>query len=136
MSDMSNKKKFTIDDYRRELELAHRQTCRGEVIDKIMRPFLIRLHQDLEVGDGVTVNLYSDSHAGTVIKRTKRTVTIRRDNAIRTDDNGMSDSQQYRYEPDPNGTVYKAYWSEKRGCFMWGRKPISVGRYEYYDYSF
>lgn len=137
---MDKPKKFTIDDYKVELEKAHRQTCRGEEIDKIMRPFRIRLHQELRVGDGVTVNLYSDSHAGTIIRRTRCSLWIQRDAAFRIDKNGMSDCQDYRYERDPNGTVYQARWSEKWGCFIYGGhkdgKPISVGRHEYYDYSF
>lgn len=137
---MDKPKKFTIDDYKVELEKAHQQTCSGEKIDKIMRSFRIRLHQDLRVGDGVTVNLWSDSHAGTIIRRTRCSLWIQRDAAFRTDKNGMSDCQDYRYERDPHGTVYQARWSEKWGCFIYGGhkdgKPISVGRHEYYDYSF
>lgn len=137
---MDRPKKFTVDDYKAELEKAHKQTCRGDAIDKIMRPFLTRLHQELRVGDGVTVNLYSDSHAGTIIRRTRCSLWIQRDEAFRIDSNGMSDCQKYRYERDPNGSVYHARWSKKRGCFVFGGhkdgKPISVGRHEYYDYSF
>lgn len=137
---MDKSKKFTIDDYKAKLEKAHKQSCRSEEIDKIMRPFRILLHQELRVGDGVTVNLYSDSHAGTIIRRTKRSLWIQRDEAFRIDDNGMSDCQKYRYERDPNGSVYQARWSRKWGCFIYGGhkdgKPISVGRHEYYDYSF
>ena len=35
----------------------------------------------IRVGDGVTVNLWSDRYAATVIKVTKSSVTVRRDNA-------------------------------------------------------
>lgn len=137
---MGKPKKFTIDDYKVELEKAHQQTCRGDKIDEIMRPFRIRLHQELRVGDGVTVNLYSDSHAGTIIRRTRSSLWVQRDNAIRVDKNGMSDCQEYRYERDLDGSIFHCRWSEKRGCFMFGGfkdgKPISVGRHEYYDYSF
>lgn len=35
----------------------------------------------IQVGDGVTVNLWSDRYAATVIKVTKSTVTVRRDKA-------------------------------------------------------
>ena len=132
--------KYSVEEYKEELEKAHRQTCRSDRIDEIMRPFRIKLQQGLEVGDGATVNLYSDSHAGTIIRRTEKSLWIQRDEATRIDSNGMSDCQEYSYKPDPNGTVYHARWSEKYGCFMWGGfkdgKPISVGRHEYYDYSF
>lgn len=35
----------------------------------------------VKVGDGVTINLWSDRHAATVIKVTAKTVTVRRDKA-------------------------------------------------------
>ena len=41
------------------------------------------LDREIRVGDGVTLNLYSDSQAHTVIARTGRTLTIQRDKAIR-----------------------------------------------------
>lgn len=128
--------KCPIEEYREELRKIREITCSGEAIDEYMRPFLEKLHDGLEVGDGVTINFYSDSHACTVTKRTPKTLTCRRDRAIRTDHNGMSDCQSYRYERDENGATYKAYWSKKFGCFCWCGKPISVGRHEYYDYSF
>ena len=36
---------------------------------------------NIQVGDGVTVNLWSDRYAATVIKVTKSSVTVRRDKA-------------------------------------------------------
>lgn len=133
-------KKYTVDDYNYELEKARNQSCRLDEIEKIMRPFLARLHQGLRVGDGVTVNLYTDRHAGTVVRRTKTRLFIRRDDAFRVDNCGMSDCQKYRYARDPNGEVYLAHWSEKHCCFFFGGckdgKPISVGRHEYYDFTF
>ena len=128
--------KYTKEEYQAELEKIREITCLGEAIDQYMRPFLEKLHDGLEVGDGVTINMWTDSHACTVIKRTPKTLTCRRDHAIRTDDYGMSDCQSYRYEPDENGAEYTAHWSKKNGCFMWCGKPISVGRHEYYDFSF
>lgn len=132
--------KYSIEQYKVELDNAHRQTCRGEEIDQIMRPYRIQLNQGLEVGDGVTVNLYSDSHAGTIIRRTKSSLWIQRDIAIRIDSNGIGDCQEYRYERDHNGSIYHARWSDKFGCFIYGGfrngKPVSVGRHEYYDFSF
>lgn len=74
---------------------------------------------NIRVGDGVTVNLWSDRYAATVIKVTKSTVTVRRDKAT-LDPNfkpewipgGFAghcinqDEQKYSYAPDENGAVY------------------------------
>ena len=132
--------KYSESEYKAELQKARLVTSNGSKIDEMMRPFLVKLHQGIEIGDGVTINLYSDSHACTVIGRTPKTVTCRRDLAIRTDNLGFSDCQRYKYEPDEHGTVYTARWSEKRGCFIFGGskdgKLISIGRHEYYDFSF
>lgn len=62
----------------------------------------------IAIGTGATVTVYTDRYAATVIASTPSTVTLRKDKAIRIDDNGMSECQDYRYEPDPNGTITKA----------------------------
>ncbi|MCQ2437554.1 MAG: hypothetical protein MJ099_04075 [Clostridia bacterium] len=128
--------KYSMEEYRKELDKAHEITCLRDAIDEIMASYREKLYQGLEVGDGVTVHLWSDAHAGTIIRRTKSTLWIRRDRAIRTDNYGMSDCQDYRYEPDENGQIFVAHWSRKYKCFIWQDKTVSVGRHEYYDYSF
>lgn len=92
------------------------------------------------VGDGVTMAYLSDRHAGTVIKRTPKTVTVQRDTAKRTDGNGMSDAQSYDYSPNPDGETqrfslrmngtWRAIGGDDRGT------RLVAGRREYYDYSF
>ena len=128
--------KYSMEEYRREMEKAGRDTCDGNLIEERMRPFREALYQGLEIGDGVTVHLWSDAHAGTIIRRTGSTLWIRRDRAIRTDSNGMSDCQEYRYEPNEAGTIYTARWSKKYSRFLFGGKSITIGRHEYYDYTF
>jgi len=105
---------------------------------------------DVQVGDGVTVNYWSDSHAGTVIARTAKTLTIRQDKATLSPDfkpdfvpGGFfgtvvnQDEQSYTYTPDENGRIYKAYWSDrKRGFYAEQCLRISKGRHEFYDYNF
>lgn len=94
---------------------------------------------NVKVGDGVTIYLWSDSHAATVIKRTKYSITVQQDKAIRTDNNGISEHQEYRYERNPRGEITTYRWSNKYGCFCnSGDQSIKIGngRYEYYDYSF
>lgn len=67
----------------------------------------------VKVGDGVTINLWSDRHAATVIKVTAKTVTVRRDKATLNPDfkpefipGGFAahctnqSEQSYTYEPD------------------------------------
>ena len=128
--------KYSIEEYNQELDKAHSITCRGEKIDEIMAPHREKLYQGLEVGDGITIHLWSDAHAATIIRRTKATIWARQDKAIRTDSNGMSDCQSYRYEPDENGSIYECRWSPKRKTFVYLGNSIGVGRHEYYDYSF
>lgn len=109
----------------------------------------VEKRRELEVGDGCTYHLWSDSHACTVIKRTPKTITIQRDKAI-IDPNfkpdwipgGFAahctnqDEQSYTYERDPKGEIVTARWSEKRGGFVYLDKIITVGRHEFYDYNF
>lgn len=53
----------------------------------------------IEVGTGVTEYLYTDRHAYEVTQVINQEhVFIRRMKAVRTDKNGMSDAQDYRYE--------------------------------------
>jgi hypothetical protein len=109
----------------------------------------VEKRRELDVGDGCTYHLYSDSHACTVIKRTPKTITIQRDKAILSPDfkpewipGGFAAhctnqyEQEYTYERDPNGEIIKAYWSEKRGGFVYLDKIVSLGRHEFYDYNF
>ena len=96
-----------------------------------------------EIGMGVTHVMWSDRHAYTVIavSPSGKRCTIQRDTAIRTDQNGMSDAQSYRYEPNPQGATrvitlrrderWRAVGEEK------GSSVYHVGyRDEHYDYTF
>lgn len=98
---------------------------------------------ELQVGDGCTFTLASDSHACTVIKRTRTTIIAQRDTATRVDKLGMTDSgQEYRYTRNPNGQVdvfsrrangdwkLAGHRSRSPGCYL------SAGRSEHYDYSY
>lgn len=105
---------------------------------------------NIQVGDGVTVNLWSDRYAATVTKVTKSTVTVRRDKAT-LDPNfkpewipgGFAahctnqEEQSYTYEPDESGTVYTFRWSNKYQRYgQPGNLSLSKGRHEFYDYNF
>jgi hypothetical protein len=89
------------------------------------------------VGMGCTLLFWTDRHAGTVIavSPSGHKVTVREDKAIRTDSNGMSESQNYRFEPDPDGRVHTLY---RQGDGRYGKSPrLVLGvRGAYHDYSF
>lgn len=110
------------------------------------------LNRELEVGDGVTMHLWSDAHACTIIGRTAKTLTIQRDKAIRDPafkpewvPGGFSaictnsEKQSWTYERDPDGEIIRCHWSEKDGCWRAGSDGsirIGRGRHEHYDYNF
>jgi hypothetical protein len=110
----------------------------NDEIDYYERLLLRIKRYNIQVGDGATICYYTDKEAGTIIKRTKNTITYQRDKAIRIDNNGMSDCQEYRYERNPNGKIEVYHWSDKYGCFRNSKNHLYVinGRYEYFDYSF
>lgn len=110
------------------------------------------LNREIEVGDGVTMYLWSDAWACTVIAKTAKTITIQRDMAIRDPNfkpewipGGFSaictnsNDQEWTYERNPKGEIFKCRWSEKYGRYQTGSDgsiKIGRGRHEYYDYNF
>lgn len=110
------------------------------------------LNREIEVGDGVTMYLWSDAHACTVIAKTAKTITIQRDKAIRDPNftpewipGGFSaictnsDEQSWTYERNPDGEIIRCRWSEKNGRYQTGSDgsiKIGIGRHEHYDYNF
>lgn len=93
---------------------------------------------DAQVGDGMTELCWTDRHAFTVIGRSAsgKTLTVQQDTATRVDGNGMSESQDYAYTPNPDGRKYTVRWSPKRHAFVAGDVRFVPGRREYYDFSF
>lgn len=88
-----------------------------------------------KAGDGATEVLWSDRHAGTVIKVEPRAVYWRRDIAKRLDSNGQSECQQYSYLPNLNAPI-KIFKLTPRGYKSDTGSYLSIGyRNEYYDYS-
>ncbi len=98
----------------------------------------------LLIGMGATVHGYSDSHPYTVFAVGKggKSISVRPDKAIRTDSNGMSDSQSYSYEVQPEAAL-RVYTLRKNGSWIKQGEPakggerIAIGyRHKYHDYSF
>lgn len=106
-------------------------------------------NREIKEGDGVTYHLYSDSHACTVIKKTKQKIIMQQDKATRDPSfepkfivGGFAahcvnqNEQKWLYERDNEGAIIEARWNEKHGAFMYCGKPVTLGRHEFYDYNF
>ena len=101
-------------------------------------------HPTPEVDMGATILSWTDRTAGTIVAVSKsgKKLTWQRDKVTRTDDNGMSDSQTYTYEQDPNGydqefSLRKGGRWVKVGYSIHDGTSLGIGhRSEYYDYSF
>lgn len=106
----------------------------------------------VKVGDGATVCLHSDCHAGTIVKVTKCSITIQYDKAT-LDPNfkpefvtgGFAghctnqEDQTYTYERNPEGRKEVYRWSNKYNCYQGGGDgsvKVIKGRHEFYDYNF
>lgn len=92
------------------------------------------------IGMGITIQYWSDRKAGTIIQveRNNKRLIIQLDKSIRTDKNGMSECQEYRYEPNPEGSIRIATL-RKDGRYRVSKTQMLVVldiRDEYYDYSF
>ena len=103
-----------------------------------------QVFEDLEVkvGDGATISWYSDKTPVTIIEIGKNYVKVQEDKAIRTDNNGMSDCQDYEYERNEKGAVYtfkktrKGLYTDNGRSYDYGMRLIFGFRRAYYDYSF
>lgn len=98
--------------------------------------------KEIKVGTGVTEMCYSDRHPYEVVEVIDdRHLMIRRMNAKRIDNNGMSECQDYEYSSNLDATPIKIFlsktgWREQRGKKL-GSTKFSVGfAEEYYDFSF
>ena len=100
---------------------------------------------DAQPDMGCTFQMFSDRVAGTIseVKRFRsgpragqvREVVMVSDHAIRTDTNGVSDCQTYRFEPNPDGRRYR--FTVRDGILRndGGRLILGI-RDHFYDYSF
>jgi hypothetical protein len=97
---------------------------------------------------------YSDRWPGTVtaVKKVGKglLITVQSDDAKRIDNNGVSESQEYEYTPNPDGAtcLYKQAEADTPWVAMYlnpetgrlkksGRGGLIIGyREKYYDYSF
>lgn len=108
------------------------------------------LPSNVKVGDGATICYWSDREAGTIVKVTRKSITIQRDKATLSPDfkpefipGGFAGTvinqheQSYTYEPDPSGRKMTFHWSEKYQSYgQPGNLRAIKGRHEFYDYNF
>ncbi len=106
--------------------------------------------ENAQVGEGATVHLWSDAHAYTIIRRTEKSLTLRRCKATLKKEfkpifipGGFAGTvinqyeQDYTYEEDENGEIVQAHWSQKKHGFYVKRcMYVTPGRREFYDYNF
>lgn len=101
-------------------------------------------------GDGATVGIGSDKYGATVIDWDGKYITVQMDDVVRIDDNGISESQEYEYTRNPDGSKI----TFKLGRHNWvpvilnpdtgrwnnashsGYKLYVGYRQSYYDFSF
>lgn len=101
------------------------------------------------VGMGVTMLLWTDRQAGTIVEvnAKKRYIAVTEDSTKRIDNNGISESQKYEYNAVMDG--YRNYYrkdrkNQWRRCFykengrlVFGSGGLIIGHREsYYDFSF
>lgn len=98
--------------------------------------------QEPTVGMGATILLYSDRTACTIIRVEKKFIRVQEDTSKRVDNNGMSESQDYEYSPNPTGQI-KEYSKRKNGAYVKVGEPMHNGtvlrigvRDSYYDFGF
>ena len=103
----------------------------------------------LEVGDGVTLNYYSDREPATIIEigPNGKWLKVQEDNSERTDKNGMSDCQHYRFTRNEKGAIHTFYKTRRKDKTFYtdtGRSTYNEygvyltlkHRNKYFDYSF
>ena len=95
------------------------------------------------VGMGATILGWTDRYACTIVEvsASRKRVTVQRDNARRTDTNGMSDCQSYEYSPNVDAprevfTLRKSGAYVRQGDSMSGNRLKIGARNHYHDFSF
>ena len=110
---------------------------------------LVIIDDVLNVGDGVTLNYYSDETPATIIEIDPkgRWIKVQEDIAKRIDNNGMSDCQDYEYSRNTNGVIHTFYKTRRKDFTLFTDTGKGTNnhygiyltlklRRAYFDYSF
>lgn len=80
-----------------------------------------------KIGMGATVVHWTDRTAHTIVDvRDAKTIVTQPDTAIRTDNNGMSESQDYAYTPNPNAK-HQVWTLRSNGAWVKQGEPAKGG---------
>ena len=90
------------------------------------------------VGDGATILGWTDRHPATVIEVSPsgKTIRIQEDDAERTDSNGMSEIQSYKFKANPKGAIHEVRLTKKGWKIVKGSRVLVGHREKYHDFSF
>jgi len=94
-----------------------------------------------KVGMGVTLLYWTDRAPGTIVWVKGNRIGVQEDHARRVDDNGMSECQEWEYNPNPQAPI-EIYTRRKNGRWIKQharstRPGLLIGRREKYnDFSF
>ncbi len=97
--------------------------------------------EEIKVGMGCTVYLYSDRHAYTIsrISKSGKSFWATRDTAIMKPGHNIFTDQEYDYTSYPDGGFEHKFFLDKKGNWKMNHTGYLVGtgyRKEYYDPSF
>lgn len=114
---------------------------------------MVKGQPEPEVGMGATILCWTDRQAATIMltwnEKGTRFIGVREDTAKRIDKNGLSESQTYEYQPNPDGREY-IFRQEKDGRWQQVRQNQETKRWvkvngeglrigsrdHYHDFSF
>lgn len=102
-----------------------------------------------QVGMGATKLGWTDRRPATIVEVLNggKVIVVQEDTAKRVDDNGMSESQDYEFTPNPEATrefykldnkgAYRSAYRNEKGNLVFGSGQLRIGeRDKYHDYSF
>ena len=94
--------------------------------------------QEIAIGMGATMSVGSDRYPATVVEiemvKDVMYVTLQSDEYKRIDKNGFSESQEYEFNPDPNGSLYIVRL-DKKGRWEQVYKNKETNRWNKYSHS-
>jgi hypothetical protein len=95
--------------------------------EELKKLIAIEERRNVNVGEGVTVYFKTfNTHAYTVVRRTKNKLFIQRDTARVKD--SLKPEPEYTYTPNSDNPIDTAYWNEERGCFVYEDCRVENGR--------
>lgn len=111
--------------------------CAGGPISGPGDRLLWKLQANPNVGDGATQQVGSDAYPLTVIAVSKSgaTIKVQRDKVKHISGTFQGNDYKADYEPDPEGAVLTARWSNVLGCYRTpgGTRIYATGNRRYYQ---